>query len=49
LVDGLLQGVLDAGTLELRHAQRNAVHEQHRVRDDGPRVLPCTTHKSAPT
>ncbi len=29
LIDGLLQRVLDAGALELCHAERNAVHEQH--------------------
>lgn len=33
-VDGRPQWVLDAGAFELGHAQRNAVHEQQRIRDD---------------
>ena len=36
LVDGLLQRILDARALELCHHQRDAVHEQHGIRDDMP-------------
>ena len=36
LVDRFLQRILNARTLELGDDQRDAVHEQHRVRDDVP-------------
>ena len=36
LIDGFLQRIFNAGTLELRHAHRNAIHEQHRVRNNVP-------------
>lgn len=36
LVDSLLQWILAARALELRHHQRDAVYEQYRVRDDMP-------------